>query len=61
MEKYVYLQSSASLSQELDPYTKMSLCMSLLLCFQWLYNPVESTCYEWSTVKLVELANVSLY
>ena len=33
-EKYVYLQPSASLSQELYPPTKMSMCMSLLLCFQ---------------------------
>lgn len=59
-EKYVYLQPSASLSQELYPPTKMLMCMSLLLCFQWLcHNPVELTSYKLNIVRLVELANVS--
>lgn len=40
----------------------MKMCMSLLLYFQGLYhNLLELTCYKLHIVKLVKLADVSLY
>lgn len=64
-KKYVYFQSSASLSQDTLILWRLIpswYTMSLWLCFQWLnHNPVVLTHYKLHIVRLVKLDNVSLY